>query len=200
MKKRPLRRATKWWRTTSFMVAVCHTEICADTILGWDAIIPGSFDWYNIHFRQFFYKHPLLAKYRWYWRIECVNSIFFPIFFFIFYLFFPPLDLMFIFTAIFYMIRSYLWKKIRKFIVCFFYYYLPAPSSLKSFIAFTITMYEYLATIPTLWNHVMGSFCFFQKLNKLLTSFFFFGFYYRFCSWPSRIHRWRQFTRIHVIG
>ena len=80
---------------------------------------------------------------------------------------------MFIFTAIFYMIRSYLWKKIRKFIVCFFYYHLPAPSSLKSFIAFTITMYEYLATIPTLWNHVMGSFFFFQKLNKILTSFFF---------------------------
>ena len=26
------------------------------------------------------------------------------------------------------------------------------------FAAFTITMYEYEATIPTLWGHVMGSF------------------------------------------
>ena len=44
-------------------------------------------------------------------------------------------------------------------------------------IAFTITMYEYLATIPTLWKHVMGSF-FPLKFNVLTYSFI----YFRFCS------------------
>jgi alpha 1,2-mannosyltransferase len=33
--------------------------------------------------------------------------------------------------------------------------------------AFTITMYEYLATIPTLWKHVMGSF-FYSKTKQYI--------------------------------
>lgn len=32
--------------------------------------------------------------------------------------------------------------------------------------AFTITMYEYAATIPSLWNHVMGSFLFPKSWTK----------------------------------
>lgn len=80
--------------------------------------IPGlEFVWLiaTFIFRQFFYKHPLLLKYRWYWRIECVNYIlsskFYP------YFFFSPLDLTSTFTVIFYMTRFYIWKNTRKFIV-----------------------------------------------------------------------------------
>ena len=41
------------------------------------------------------------------------------------------------------------------------------------FVAFTITMYEYEATIPSLWKHVMGSFFSFSKIDNVLTVFFY---------------------------
>lgn len=79
-------------------------------------------------------------------------------------LFFPLLDLTSNFTAIFYMTRFHIWKNIRKFIVRFFFLASLRSLILKSLsIAFTITMYEYLATIPTLWKHVMGSFFFLSQ-------------------------------------
>ena len=70
---------------------------------------------------------------------------------------FSPLDLTSTFTVTFYMTRFYIWKNKRRFIVSSF---CPCPRSFKSEIstAFTITMYEYEATIPSLWKHVMGLF------------------------------------------
>jgi Glycolipid 2-alpha-mannosyltransferase len=67
-----------------------------------------------ILFRQFFFKHPLMSKYRWYWRIECVNLNWFTK---ISSLSSPPLDLTSNFTVTFYMTRLYIWKNKRRFIV-----------------------------------------------------------------------------------
>ena len=80
--------------------------------------------------RQFFFKHPLMSKYKWYWRIECVNSFlfFFHNLYFIFI--FTFLDLTSNFTVIFYMTRLNLWKKIRKFIVWNYFFPLMSLRSL----------------------------------------------------------------------
>ena len=106
-----------------------------------------------------------------------------------FILIFNFLDLTSNFIVIFYMTHLNLWKKIRKFIVWFYlsFHVFALLINSEISIAFTITMYEYLATIPTLWKHVMGSFFFLlSKLIFLLTYSFI---YFRFCSWPSRIYR-----------
>ena len=181
MKRRPPPRVIKWWRTTSFMVAVCPTEICVDIILGWDAIIIrilGSFDWCNIHsfFWQFFYKHPLMLKYRWYWRIECVKlpsfcHNFFFLYLFNFFISFRPnvhfhCDILY---------DPFLYMEEHKKIYCMFFPRVSAvPSKSEISIAFTITMYEYLATIPTLWKHVMGLIFFSKDRTTYWTLFFFF--------------------------
>ncbi|PPQ85987.1 hypothetical protein CVT25_001686 [Psilocybe cyanescens] len=63
----------------------------------------------------FFFKHPLMLKYRWYWRIE-------PDVHFHCDILYDPFVFM---------------------------------EEQKKVYSFTITMYEYQATIPTLWGHVM---------------------------------------------
>ena len=96
MKNRPLLRVTKWWRTISFMAVVCPTEICVDTIQGWVSIIYSLevvvqvstdaifFFFFFFFWRQFFFKHPLMEKYKWYWRIEWVKLHFVAIFIYLF--------------------------------------------------------------------------------------------------------------------
>ena len=58
--------------------------------------------------------------------------------------------------------------------IIFFSYVSKLLINFEISIAFTITMYEYLATIPTLWKHVMGSLFFSPlKVNFLLTYSFY---------------------------
>jgi len=63
----------------------------------------------------FFFKHPLVTKYRWYWRIEPHVQFHCDI----------------LYDPFLFMEEN------------------------NKIYSFTITMYEYLATIPTLWQHVM---------------------------------------------
>lgn len=62
---------------------------------------------------QFFFKHPLMSKYRWYWRIEYVITHKFRL------LNFSSsfIDLTSTFTVIFYVTRFYIWSSRTRFIV-----------------------------------------------------------------------------------
>ena len=94
----------------------------------------------------------LAYRVRWIWFLSHQNVIFFYLLF---------LDLTSTFTVIFCMTRFYIWKNKRRFIVRLFFRLLFfSLSQVFEKIAFTITMYEYEATIQTLWKHAMGSFRF----------------------------------------
>ena len=146
-----------------------------------------------LFFRQFFFKHPLVLKYRWYWRIECVTQ--FPTHLHPVNLWFS--DPMSNSTVTSYMTPFYIWKNTRRSIVSSQF----SPQVFSSFLktdthhhiisAFTITMYEYEATIPSLWRHVMGSSC--STRRPIYLTFFS---QFRFRRWSPGIYCKRQFTRI----
>lgn len=105
----------------------------------------------------FFFKHPLLQKYRWYWRIECVSSF---IVLRLFHLTLHPNrpDVHFhcdvTYDPFLYMEEHDKTYGESHSLVSL----IPGLNVSHWFTGFTITMYEFDKTIMSLWGHVKGAF------------------------------------------
>ena len=143
-----------------------------------------------LFFRQFFFKHPLVLKYRWYWRIECVTQ-------------FPthlhPVNLWFSdptssSTVTSYMTPFYIWKNTRRSIVSSQFSRQGFSKPILMIISYQLLLLRCTNTKPQF--HLYGGMSWVRLvlLGDQYTWFFFSQF--RFRPWSPGIYRKRQFTRI----